>query len=97
MDLFVVPTVSLRLLYGSPILQHSRRQILWLGVVAHPTAAWIARQLTEAYGWTASPQAIVRDRDAAYGDIFIRRLQAMAFVTGRLRRDRHGKTDMRNA
>jgi transposase InsO family protein len=77
MDLFVVPTISFRLLYGLLILQYGRRQILWLGVTAHPTAEWIARQLTEAYGWTAAPQAIVRVRDAVYGDIFIRRLQAM--------------------
>src|SRR5271169_3268697 len=59
------------------ILQHGRRQILWLGVTAHPTAEWIARQLTEAYGWTAAPRYIIRDRDAVYGDIFIRRLRAM--------------------
>src|SRR5208282_3587165 len=77
MDLFVVPTISFRLLYGLLILQHDRRQILWLGVTAHPTAEWIARQLTEAYGWTAAPRYIVRDRDAVYGDIFIRRLRAM--------------------
>ena len=32
MDLFVVPTISFRLLYGLLILQHGRRQILWLGV-----------------------------------------------------------------
>ena len=69
----MIPTISCR----SLILQHGRRQILWLGVTAHPTAEWIARQLTEAYGWAASPQATVRDRDAVYGDIFIRRLQAM--------------------
>src|SRR5258705_1577888 len=31
MDLFVVPTISFRLLYGLLILQHDRRQILWLG------------------------------------------------------------------
>ena len=79
MDLFVVPTISFRLLYGLLILQHGRRQILWLGVTAHPTAEWIARQLTEAYGWTAAPQYMVRDRDAVYGDIFIRRLRAMGF------------------
>ena len=77
MDLFVVPTVSFRLLYGLLILQHGRRQILWLGVTAHPTAEWIACQLTEAYGWTAAPRYVVRDRDAVYGDIFLRRLQAM--------------------
>ena len=31
MDLFVVPTVSFRLLYGLLIMGHSRRRILWLG------------------------------------------------------------------
>src|SRR5271163_3867257 len=77
MDLFVVPTISFRLLYGLLILQHGRRQIPWLGVTAHPTAEWIARQLTEAYGWRAAPQYMVRDRDAVYGDVFICRLQAM--------------------
>ena len=50
MDLFVVPTVSFRLLYGLLIMGHGRRQILWLGVTAHPTAEWIANQLTEACG-----------------------------------------------
>jgi hypothetical protein len=44
MDLFVVPTISFRLLYGLLILQHGRRQILCLGVTAHPTVEWIARQ-----------------------------------------------------
>ena len=42
MDLFVVPTVSFRLLYGLLIMSHGRRQILWLGVTAQPTAEWIA-------------------------------------------------------
>lgn len=96
MDLFVVPTISFRLLYGFLILHHGRRQILWLGVTAHPTAEWIARQLTEAYGWKAAPRYVVRDRDAVYGDIFIRLFGRWAFVTGRLRRDRHGKMDTLN-
>src|SRR6202165_4783540 len=76
-DLFVVPTISFRLLYGLLILHHDRRQILWLGVTAHPTAEWISRQLTEAYGWKVAPRYIIRDRDAVYGDVFIRRLRAM--------------------
>jgi transposase InsO family protein len=77
MDLFVVPTISFRLLYGFLILRHSRREILWLGVTAHPSAQWIARQLTEACGWQQAPRYIVRDRDAIYGDVFIRRPRAM--------------------
>jgi hypothetical protein len=50
MDLFVVPTISFQLLYGLLILRHDRRCVLWMGVTAHPTAEWIARQLTEACG-----------------------------------------------
>ena len=38
MDLFVVPTILFRLLYGFLVLRHSRREILWLGVTAHPSA-----------------------------------------------------------
>ena len=74
----MVPTISFRLLYGLLLLHHDRRQILWLGVTAHPTAEWISHQLTEAYGWKIAPRYIIRDRDAVYGDIFIRRLRAMS-------------------
>jgi hypothetical protein len=34
MDLFVVPTISFRLLYGLLIMGHGRRQVLWFGVTA---------------------------------------------------------------
>src|SRR3954447_12350405 len=37
-DLFVVPTILFRLLYGLRVLGHARRRILWFGVTAHPTA-----------------------------------------------------------
>jgi transposase InsO family protein len=75
--MFVVPTVSFRLLYGLVILRHSRRKLLWLSVTAHPSAEWIARQLTEACGWNEAPRYLIRDRDRAYGETFIRRLEAM--------------------
>ena len=80
-DLFVVPTLSFRLLYGLLILNHSRRQILWLGVTTHPTAEWMAQQLIEACGWEWTPKYIVRDRDSVYGEVFTRRLRTSAFVT----------------
>jgi hypothetical protein len=76
-DAFVVATISFRLLSGSLVLRHSRRQFLWLGVTAHPSAEWIARQLTEACGWSEPPRYIIRDRDSAYGEAFIRWLRAM--------------------
>src|SRR5258708_21632469 len=77
MDMFVVPTISFRLLYGLLIVGHSRRQIVWLGVTAHPTAEWIANQITEAFGWERAPHYLIRDCDPAYGNVFIRRLRSM--------------------
>ena len=76
-DLFVVPTVSFRLLYGLLIVGLDRRQILWLGVTAHPTAEWIANQLTEACGWEQVPRDLIRDRDRCYGNAFIRRVRSL--------------------
>jgi hypothetical protein len=70
MDLFVVPTISFRLLHGFLILRHDRREILWLTTTTHPNAEWISRQLIEAYGWEQGPRYLVRDRDSVYGDVF---------------------------
>jgi hypothetical protein len=53
---------AFRLLFGFLILRHGRSRILWVGVTAHPTADWIARQLTEAFG-------IAREVLAAAGQI----------------------------
>src|SRR5262245_24691280 len=77
MDLFLVPTISFRLLYGLLILQHNRRKLLWLAATAHPSAEWLAWQLTEAYGWQQAPRYIIRDRDRIYGGVFLRRIRAM--------------------
>jgi hypothetical protein len=44
MDLFVVPTISFRLLDGLLIIGNGRRQIVWFGVTAHPTTEWIRQQ-----------------------------------------------------
>ena len=77
MDLFVVPTISFRLLYGLLILRYERRRLLWLGATRHPTAEWIAQQLTEACGWDEAPRYLVRDRDQSYGEVFVRRVRAM--------------------
>ena len=72
-----MPTLSFRLLFGLLILRHDRREILWLGVTAHPTAEWIAQQVTEAIGWEKPPKYLLRDRDRVYGEIFMSRIRAM--------------------
>jgi hypothetical protein len=45
MELFVVSTISFRLLQALLIVRPDWREILWLGVTAHPTAEWIASQM----------------------------------------------------
>src|SRR3954447_7786098 len=76
-DLFVVPTISFQLLYGLLVLKLDRRRLLWTAVTAHPTAEWIARQVTEAIGWQDAPQYLIRDRDRVYSEAFTRRIRAM--------------------
>ncbi len=80
-DLFVVPTIGFRMLYALIVLGHDRRRLLSFGVTSHPTAEWIARQITEAFPWDQAPRHLIRDRDAAYGRVVRQRLRAMGFVT----------------
>jgi hypothetical protein len=51
MDLFVVPTIGFKLLYALVIVRLGRRDLVWINVTAHPTAKWVARQITEAFPW----------------------------------------------
>jgi transposase InsO family protein len=46
-------------------------------VTRHPTAEWLARQITEAFPWLSAPVYLVRDNDAGYGEVFTSRLRAM--------------------
>ena len=77
MDLFVVPTIGFKLLYGFVIVRIDRRDLVWINVTTNPTAEWIARQITEAFPWDGAPRYMVRDRDRIYGAIVTRRLRAM--------------------
>jgi transposase InsO family protein len=77
MDLFVVPTIGFDLLYALVIIRLDRRQLIWTNVTQHPTAEWIARQLTEAFPWDGAPRYLIRDRDRSYGDVALRRIRAM--------------------
>jgi transposase InsO family protein len=76
-DLFVFPTITFRLLYCLVILRHGRRLWVSFGVTASPTAEWISRQITEAFPWDSAPHYLIRDRDTAYGRVFVQRLRAM--------------------
>ena len=75
--IFVVPTVSFDLLYAFVVVRLDRRDLVWINVTAHPTAEWVARQITEAFPWNEAPCYMIRDRDCIYGAVVTRRLRAM--------------------
>src|SRR5664279_1713872 len=76
-DMCVVPTVTFDLLFAFLVVGHGRRQLLWFEVTRHPTAEWLARQITEAFPWASAPAYLVRDNDRAYGHVFRSRVRAM--------------------
>jgi transposase InsO family protein len=65
------------LLYCLVFLAHGRRELVHHAVTAHPTAEWVARQVTEAFPWDTAPRYLVRDRDAVYGHVVRRRLRTL--------------------
>jgi putative transposase len=65
-DFFVVPTATCRLLFVLIVLAHDRRRIVHVAVTAHPTAAWTAQQLREAFPWDQAPRFLLHDRDPAF-------------------------------
>ena len=77
MDLFVIPTIGFRLLYGFAIVRLDRRDLVWINVTTNPTAEWVARQITEAFPWDGAPRYMIRDRDRIFGTVVTRRLRTM--------------------
>ena len=59
MDLFVVPTIGFDLLYAFIIVGLDRRDLIWIDVTRHPTAEWIARQITAAFPWNEAPRYLL--------------------------------------
>ena len=76
-DMCVVPTVTFDRLFVFLVVGHGRRQLLWFEVTRHPTAEWLARQITEAFPWASAPAYLVRDNDRAYGHVFRSHVRAM--------------------
>ena len=76
-DLFVVPTIGFKVLYGLVILRLERRRLVWANVTANPTAEWIAQQIVEAFPWNEAPRYLIRDRDTSHGAAVTRRLRTM--------------------
>jgi putative transposase len=76
-DFFVVPTAMFKVLFVFVVLAHNRRRVVHVNVTDAPTARWTAQQLVEAFPWDTAPRYLLRDRDAIYGAVFSRQVQAL--------------------
>jgi transposase InsO family protein len=76
-DFLTVPTATFRVLYVLVVLAHDRRRVVHFNVTKHPTAAWTAQQMIEAFPEETAPRFLLRDRDQIYGEEFRRRVAGM--------------------
>lgn len=56
------------------------RMILHFNVTQHPSAGWLSRQVTEAFPRDTATHFLLRDREASYGEEFIKRVKAMGIT-----------------
>jgi len=79
-DFFTVPTIRLRVLFVFFALEHRRREVLHFNVTEHPTSAWVAQQIVEAFADRETPRYLIRDRDGVYGIEVRKRLKSMGIA-----------------
>lgn len=77
MDFLVVPTIGFRLHFVLVVVRHERRRLISLSVTSHPTADWIARQITDVFPWDEAPEYVIRGRDGCCGQAVAKRLAVM--------------------
>ena len=77
MDFFTVPTATFRVLYCFFVISHSRRRVLHFNTTEHPTSAWIAQQLREAFPEDTAPRYLILDRDSKSAGEATEALQSM--------------------
>jgi hypothetical protein len=62
MDFFTVPTLTFGVLHCFFVISHDRRRILHWNVTRHPTNAWVAQQLREAFPYDPAVKYLIFDR-----------------------------------
>ena len=77
LDFFVVPTMTHKVLFVLLILAHERRRVVHFHITEHPTAAWTAQQVVDAFPWDEAPRYLLRDRDRIYSALFQQRVRHM--------------------
>jgi putative transposase len=65
-DFFTVPTITMKVLFVFVVLEHDRRKVLHFNVTEHPSGAWTAQQIVEAFANREAAGYLIRDRDSRY-------------------------------
>src|SRR4029077_20269099 len=64
-------------LYCFVLLGHDRRRVVHFNITTNPSAAWVARQITQAFPFDTVPRFLLHDRDGCYGAAFDHALAAL--------------------
>ena len=96
-DLLTAPTIGFERLYAFVILRHLRREIIRIAVTKHPTAEWLARQITEAFPGIAHQKYSFATTTKPLARCFGGGSERWGSGTIRSRQDHPGRTAMLNA
>jgi putative transposase len=76
-DFFTVPTITMKVLFVFIVLEHDRRKVLHFNVTEHPTGAWTAQQIVQAFAERDAARYLLRDRDSRYSAEVRLRIQSL--------------------
>lgn len=77
-DFFTVPTITMKLLRVHRVGTSSSPSAAY--VTDHPTAAWTAQQIVEAFADRNAPRYLIRDRDGVYSNDVGQRISSMGIA-----------------
>lgn len=83
-DFLTVPTATFGVLYVFFVISPERRRVLRVDVTAHPYAAWVAQQMSEAVTPDVVAERVIRDRDRIFGAVFDKRIAGMGLEQFRI-------------
>ena len=66
MDMFVVPTVSFKILHVLIIMSHDRRKIQHFAITQNPCSSWVIQQVREATPFDETPRYLLHDNDSVF-------------------------------
>lgn len=64
-----LPTVRLRVLFVSLVIEHQLRRVLHFGVTEHLTSEWTAQQMAEAFSERDAKRYVIRDRAVFFNQL----------------------------